>query len=41
MHDNNIYNYKNVNKEKVKMWHIFQIYLVENKNRARYPVFII
>ena len=33
--------YKNVNKEQVKLWHIFRIYLAENKNRARYPVFII
>ncbi len=41
MHDNNIDYYKNVNKEQVKMWHIFQIYLEGNKNRARYPVFII
>lgn len=41
MHDYNIYYYKNVNKEQVKMWHIFQLYLAENKNGAKYPVFII
>ena len=29
MHDNNIYYYKNVNKEQVKMWHIFQLYLAD------------
>jgi hypothetical protein len=34
MHKYNIYYYKNVNKEQVKMWHIFQIYLAENQNHA-------
>ena len=41
MHNYNLYYYKKVNKELVKMGHIFQIYLAENKNRAKYPVFII
>ena len=39
MHDNNIYYYKNVNKEQVKMWHIFQLYLADNKKPGKIPGF--
>lgn len=41
MHDNNIEYYKNVNKEQVKMWHIFLLFLAENKKPGKIPGFII
>ena len=39
MHDNNIYYYKNVNKEQVKMWGLFRIYLADNKKPGKIPGF--
>lgn len=41
MHDNNIEYYKNVNKEQVKMWHIFLLFWQENKKPGKIPGFII